>query len=108
MTQKERWMVRYNEVVEFIETNHRNPSRHRIEEHDMLNWLKANRKRMNAGELKPERVELFNPFFVHGKSCRNDSVKSAYHCILVFMRLLKFLSWPNKRRTSLYTKVLGL
>ncbi len=52
-------MVRYNEVVSFIETNHRNPSRHRLEEHDMLNWCKANRKKMNAGELKPERVELF-------------------------------------------------
>lgn len=57
MTQDERRMAKYNEVVEFIETNHRNPSRHRIEEHDMLNWLKANRKRMNANELKPERVE---------------------------------------------------
>ena len=51
--------MRYKEVVEFIETNQRNPSRHRIEEHDMLNWLKANRKRMNAGELKEERVEVF-------------------------------------------------
>lgn len=52
MTQDERWQKQYDEVVEFIQTNHRNPSRHRIEEHDMLNWLKANRKRMNAGELK--------------------------------------------------------
>ena len=60
MTQDERWKKRYEEVVEFIETNHRNPSRHRIEEHDMLNWLKANRKRVNAGKLKPERVEMFN------------------------------------------------
>ena len=59
MTQDERWMERYNEVVEFINTNHRNPSRHRIEEHDMLNWLKANRKHLNAGSLKPERVEKF-------------------------------------------------
>ena len=25
----------------------------------MLNWLKANRKKMNAGELKPERVLKF-------------------------------------------------
>ena len=25
----------------------------------MLNWLKANRKALNAGKLKPERVELF-------------------------------------------------
>ena len=59
MTQEERWLVRYNEVVAFIETNKRNPSKHRLEEHDMLNWLKANRKVMNAGLLKPERVEKF-------------------------------------------------
>lgn len=52
MEQEIRWLTRYNEVKEFINKNHRNPSRHRIEEHDMLNWLKANRKRMNAGELK--------------------------------------------------------
>ena len=58
MTQDERWMIRYNEVKSFIEINLRNPSRHRIEEHDMLNWLKANRKRMNAGELKAPRLSL--------------------------------------------------
>ena len=44
-------------MVEFVETNHRNPSLHRIEEHDMLNWVKANRKVMNAGKMRPERVE---------------------------------------------------
>ena len=59
MTQDERWIAKYNDVVEFIKTNHRNPSRHRIEEHDMLNWLKANRKRMNVGELKEPRLEIF-------------------------------------------------
>ena len=59
MTQDERWNVRYQEVRAFIETNQRNPSKHRIEEHDMLNWLKANRKKVNAGELKPERVLKF-------------------------------------------------
>lgn len=59
MTQEERWLTKYKEVVEFIETNQRNPSRHRIEEHDILNWMKANRKALNAGKLKPERVEAF-------------------------------------------------
>ena len=59
MTQEEKWILKYNEVVEFINTNHRNPSKHRIEEHNMLNWLKANRKLLNAGALKPERVERF-------------------------------------------------
>ena len=59
MTQEERWQKRYEEVVEYIEANKRNPSKHRIEEHDMLNWLKANRKVLNAGKMKPERVEKF-------------------------------------------------
>ena len=59
MTQEERWQIRYEEVKAFIESNHRNPSKHRIEEHDMLNWLKANRKTLNAGKLKPERVGKF-------------------------------------------------
>ena len=60
MTQDERWNIRYNEVKAFIEREHRNPSKHRIEEHDMLNWVKANRKALNAGKMKPERVGLFN------------------------------------------------
>ncbi len=59
MTQDEKWIARYNEVKCFIETNKRNPSKHRIEEHDMLNWIKHNRKLMNAGELKPDRIEQF-------------------------------------------------
>ena len=59
MTQDERWRIRYQEVMEFIELYHRNPSKHRIEEHDMLNWIKANRKALNAKKLKEERVEAF-------------------------------------------------
>ena len=59
MTQDERWQKRYNEVIDFIETNKRNPSKYRIEEHDYLNWLKANRKVMNVGKMKLERDEKF-------------------------------------------------
>ena len=59
MTQEERWIERYTEVMAFLEENRMNPSKHRIEEHDMLNWLKANRKVMNKGEMKGERVERF-------------------------------------------------
>lgn len=59
MTQDERWMLRYNEVMDFMEKSHRNSSRHRIEERDMLNWLKATRKKMNAGELKEPRLSKF-------------------------------------------------
>ena len=60
MTQEERWQKRYEEVKDFIEVNKRNPSKHDEEERGKyLNWLKANRKALNAGEMKPERMEKF-------------------------------------------------
>lgn len=53
-------MMKYQEVMTFIETNHRNPSRHNPEERGKyLNWLKQNRKLLNAGKMKEERKALF-------------------------------------------------
>lgn len=60
MTQDENWLEKYNGVKNFIKTNKRNPSKHRIEEHLMLNYIKHNRKLMNKGEMKPERVGKFS------------------------------------------------
>lgn len=60
MTQDAKWLAKYNEVKNFIETNKRNPSKHRIEEHLMLNFIKHNRKLLNKGEMKDDRVEKFN------------------------------------------------
>ena len=59
--------------MEFMAANHRNPSRHRIEDHDMLNWIKANRKKMNAGELKPERVSLFKQLLEMGEEYKRKN-----------------------------------
>ena len=59
MTQEERWMVRYNEVKNFIKTNKRNPSKYRDEEKLMVHFLKRGRKQMNAEELKEPRLGLF-------------------------------------------------
>ena len=67
MTQDEKWMLKYNEVVVFIETNHRNPSRHRLEEHDMLNWVKQQKKLMNAGALEGQRLMMFNELLALGE-----------------------------------------
>ena len=60
MTQEERWQKRYDEVKNFIDANKRNPSKHDEEERGKyLNWIKANRKVLNAGKMKPERVEKY-------------------------------------------------
>lgn len=73
MKQDERWNLRYQEVMDFITANHRNPSRHRIEEHDILNWVKANRKVMNAGKMKPERVEAFKKLLEMMEECKRKN-----------------------------------
>lgn len=73
MTQEERWNTRYEEVMEFIELNHRNPSKYRLDEHDMLNWLKANRKFLNAGKLKPDRVEAFKKLLALMEECKRKN-----------------------------------
>lgn len=60
MDQETRWLIKYNEVKDFIETNKRNPSRYDAEERGKyLNWIKHNKKLYNNGELKPERIEKF-------------------------------------------------
>lgn len=57
MTQDERWLAKYNEVKDFIETNHRNPSKYEAEERGKYcNWLRHNKKLYNSGELKEERI----------------------------------------------------
>lgn len=73
MTQDERWNIRYEEVKRFIETNKRNPSKYNLEEHDMLNWLKANRKVLNAGRLKEERVEAFKRLLEMMELCKRKN-----------------------------------
>lgn len=59
MTQDERWLTKYREVVSFIETNHRNPSKYVAEERLMAHFLKRGRKMLNAGELAEPRFSQF-------------------------------------------------
>lgn len=57
MKREEQWKEKYDNLWNFCQENHRGPSRHRIEEKDMLNWLKYNRKLLNRDALSPEKKE---------------------------------------------------
>lgn len=60
MTQDEKWQKQYEQMMDFMETNHRRPSKYRLEEHDMLNWFKATKKRIAKETLSEYRLEKFN------------------------------------------------
>ena len=59
MKQDERWIVRYNEIMAFMQENHRRPSKYKPEERSVWNWLRHTQKQMNSGELKQERAAMF-------------------------------------------------
>ena len=70
MTQDERWLAQWKEVMNFMEVNERRPSKFIPEERGMRNWWKHQQKLLNAGELKPERVEMFNKLLELGEKYR--------------------------------------
>lgn len=59
MIQEERWKKNYEEVFDFLKTNHRNFSKYDLEERRLFTWLKHTRKQMNAGDLKEPRLGMF-------------------------------------------------
>lgn len=59
MTQEDRWLERYNELREYIERNHRRPSKYNLDERNSWNWLRHNQKLYNNGAMRPEREEQF-------------------------------------------------
>ena len=59
MTQDERWLAKYNEIMAFMAENHRRPSKYYLEERNNWNWMRHQQKLMGKGEMKEERVELF-------------------------------------------------
>lgn len=71
MTHDERWMAGYNEWVAFIEREHRNPSKFIPEERGFRNWVRHQQKLMNAGELRPERVEMFKQLLETGEKYKH-------------------------------------
>ena len=74
MPQDERWLERYTEVKDFIESYHRNPSRHNLEERfKYCNWLKHNKKLLNAGEMKGDRGALFERSLEMGEKNRRKN-----------------------------------
>ena len=71
MTQEEKWMNNWGEVMAFMEKNHRRPSKFVDEERGMRNWWKHQQKLVNAGELKPERMERFNELLALGEKYKH-------------------------------------
>ena len=73
MLTDERWLSQWQEVIDFMATNHRRPSKFVDEERGLRNWWKHQQKLLNAGALKEERVEMFRQLLAMGEEYRHKN-----------------------------------
>lgn len=59
MTQDERWAYMYRRYMRYLEVNKRCPSKYKVRDSKLVNWVKHNRKLRNKGLLKDSRKERF-------------------------------------------------
>lgn len=52
MTQEEKWLAKYNEIMAFMAENHRRPSKYYLEERNNWNWMRHQQKLMGRGEFQ--------------------------------------------------------
>jgi len=73
MTQEDRWLANWKAVVDFMEANKRRPSKFVDEERGMRNWWKHQQKLVNAGVLRPERMEKFHEVIELGEKYKHKN-----------------------------------
>jgi len=60
MTHDERWKLHYDQVMQFVETHRKRPSKHKPEDMAMHNWIKYTKKRYDRGLVTGIRREQFS------------------------------------------------
>ena len=73
MTQDERWLAQWKELMDFMEVNKRRPSKFVDSERGLRNRWKHQQKLLNAGELKPDRIERFNELLKIGEEFKRKN-----------------------------------
>ena len=73
MTQDESWVANWKAVMDFMVANKRRPSKFVDSERGLRNWWKHQQKLVNAGEMKPERVEKFREMIELGEKYKHKN-----------------------------------
>lgn len=61
------WLVMYDQIMDYMEKNHRRPSKYYIEDRQMFNWIKYNRRRYHRGLMSEKYREKFEIYLETAK-----------------------------------------
>ncbi|MBR0046374.1 MAG: helicase associated domain-containing protein [Bacteroidaceae bacterium] len=82
MTQDELWEKNYRLILDFMNEQKKRPSKHHLEERQMLNWLKYQKKRLAQGKLKPDRIDKLQYLFkIANIVLRKNQYAYTYHSV---------------------------
>ena len=70
MTQDQRWQIRFDEVMNFMEKGHRKPSKYYPKEKLMFHFIHHYKKLCKMGNMKPERTEYLRSCWRCAKSTK--------------------------------------
>lgn len=65
MDQETRWLTKFKEVVDFIEANHRNPSKHRIEMYILVEVGNIRKNKKGLSHFIETGLLLFLQYFLY-------------------------------------------
>ena len=78
MTHEEIWQVHFQDFAEFMRKHQRRPSKHRLEEHRLLNWFKYAKKQMGKGKLTEEQQNAFKWLLTFADEVRRKNQYAYY------------------------------
>ena len=71
MTQDELWQKKHQEIISFIEENHRRTSKSTSEGKSKGNRWEHRQKLMNAGDFQADRIKMFNELLALGEQYKH-------------------------------------
>lgn len=61
----------------YLQRNGKRPSKYKVRDMHLVNWMKYNRKRRNKGLLAPERCELLDKLIAEAERLKRERAQAA-------------------------------
>ncbi len=59
MRRDEQWDNNYMQIMQFMQERKCRPAKRHVEDRQMVNWIKFNKKQMKRGKMPAHRIERF-------------------------------------------------
>ena len=103
MTQDELWKRHYDAYMSYMKTHNKRPSKHHLEDRELFNWFKHNKKIYTSGRMPFDRTIIFRHLLEVAEDCRMINQHAYVHkALLLLATLLCLPAWAQITVTQGY------